>query len=205
MRSKAWEGVECVIECCVTETYCLNMCRSHYNRYYAYGDPNVKLKHIRIDDGALARYNAKTERVEECLIWRGGGGGRHGYGTIRDDLGNDVLAHRWTYDYFVAPLTQGLFIDHICGNRRCVEPKHLREATPKQNAENITVLSTTNSSGHRGVSWNKRTKLWATYIGHNGSRLSFGYYPEYELHVAAFKVKEQRNKLYTHNELDRRV
>lgn len=202
MKRKAWEGVECLIECCTANAYSLNLCRSHYNRYYAYGDPSVPLSFERIATGAVDRYNAKTVRESGCLVWQGAVGS-HGYGMMQDDSGTSVLVHRWAYEHFVANTQSGMFIDHICGVRKCVDPEHLREVTPKQNAENITVMRKANTSGHVGVSWNPRCNLWAAYVGHNGRRYSVGYYPKFELHVAAYKIKTKRNELFTHNTFER--
>lgn len=204
MTIKAWEGVECLIECCVVPAYCVNLCRSHYNRYYSYGDPNVPLKFIPILSGARDKYDAKTSREQGCLTWKGAVGS-HGYGMMQDDEGQTVLVHRWAYENFVSKIRKGMFIDHICGNRKCVDPAHLREVTPKQNAENITVARQNNSSGHVGVSWNIVCRLWAAYVGHNGHRYSVGYYPKYELHVAAYKVRIRRNELFTHNTFERNL
>lgn len=47
--------------------------------------------------------------------------------------GRMTRAHRWAYEHFVGPIPSGKQIDHICGVTRCVNPDHLRIATPSEN------------------------------------------------------------------------
>lgn len=67
----------------------------------------------------------------------------------------------------------GLEVDHINGegldNRRC----NLRAATRAQNARNSHV-SNANTSGYKGVSWDKRDRKWQAFIAVNGLRHFLG-------------------------------
>lgn len=51
-----------------------------------------------------------------------------GYGRLTLDRKN-WKAHRASYEAFVGPIPEGLTIDHLCRNRKCVKPEHL-EAVP---------------------------------------------------------------------------
>jgi hypothetical protein len=83
-----------------------------------------------------ARFDAATERQGDCLIWKGQDNGL-GYGQIRVN-NRKVTVHRFSYERFVGPIPDGMYLDHICHNKRCVEPSHLRPVTNKQNLENLT-------------------------------------------------------------------
>lgn len=66
-----------------------------------------------------------------CWVWLKT---RHGdgYGALYD--GNrQHRAHRWYYEKYVGSIPRGLTIDHLCGNRLCVNPEHLEAVTRSLN------------------------------------------------------------------------
>lgn len=44
-----------------------------------------------------------------------------------------VLVHRFAYEQVKGPIPEGLFIDHLCRNRGCVNPNHLEPVTNREN------------------------------------------------------------------------
>lgn len=59
---------------------------------------------------------------------------RNGYGQFGVRAGHVVPAHRFAYEHLVGPIPDGMVIDHLCRNTRCVNPAHLEPVT---NVENV--------------------------------------------------------------------
>lgn len=60
-----------------------------------------------------------------------------GYGTIGHTIETgrtvSMYAHRLSYEMHIGPIPVGLVIDHLCSNRRCVNPEHLQAVTHRVN------------------------------------------------------------------------
>lgn len=68
----------------------------------------------------------------ECWRWTGSTVER-GYGRYTKDK-ITVRAHRMSYLVHKGPLKPGLVIDHVCRNKPCINPAHLRQVTARQNS-----------------------------------------------------------------------
>lgn len=55
-----------------------------------------------------------------------------GYGQFWDGS-RLIQAHRWSYEFFIGPILDGLQLDHLCRVRNCVNPSHLEPVTQKEN------------------------------------------------------------------------
>lgn len=106
----------------------------------------------------------------------------HGYVVVCVDY-QRCLAHRliWLMVHGRWPERQ---IDHINGNRSDNRIANLREATALQNLRN-SAKRKNNTSGYKGVSFEKRTKKWIARIKLDAKRLHIGSFdtPE-EAHLA---------------------
>ncbi len=85
------------------------------------------------------RYANNRERIERnvvhtargCWEWARSRSDR-GYGLL-GVAGRSIRAHRLSYETYVSPIPDGLEIDHLCGNRPCVNPAHLQPVTHRTN------------------------------------------------------------------------
>lgn len=79
-----------------------------------------------------------------CITWKGSLN-LYGYGQVAIDEKN-WKAHRFSYELFKGKIKEGLMLDHICRNRTCVNPEHLRQVTNKQNVlENSEAVTAKNA------------------------------------------------------------
>lgn len=64
-----------------------------------------------------------------------------GYGRVREPLTRRrIAAHRWVWEQKHGPVPEGLELDHLCRNRRCVNPDHLEPVTRVENARRRDVF-----------------------------------------------------------------
>ena len=116
-----------------------------------------------------------------------------GYKQIMVD-GVMYRAHRLAWFYVHGYFPSGM-LDHI--NRDPADNKiaNLREATCKENRENISVAKN-NTSGVPGVFWVKSMSKWNAKIGHNRKQIHLGYFERKS--DAVSRVLDARKNLYTH-------
>ena len=70
---------------------------------------------------------------DNCWAWKGYVD-KDGYGRISANTGTgNMLAHRFSYYLHNNSLPITLDIHHICNNRLCVNPKHLKACSHKEN------------------------------------------------------------------------
>ncbi len=66
-----------------------------------------------------------------CHLWTGGVN-QDGYGLVKRGK-HTMMAHRWYWIQYNGPIPDGLQLDHLCRNPRCVNPDHLEPVTNREN------------------------------------------------------------------------
>ena len=104
------------------------MCNMHYKRWRKWGDPSV----IHTNKSALDRFWPKVQKTDSCWIWTKALNDA-GYGLFGSPAGYSRLAHRFAYQVLIGQVPKGLVLDHLCRDRRCVNPEHLEPVTLTEN------------------------------------------------------------------------
>lgn len=119
-------------------------CDTHYEALRRTGQIEVREK------DPVKRFWSRV-RKGDCWEWTGAL--NHGYGYVQFD-GRPQNAHRVAYRLLVGPIPEDLHIDHLCRNRRCVNPAHLEPVTLHANllrgqgASGINARKTHCVNGH---------------------------------------------------------
>lgn len=101
-------------------------------------------------------------------------------------LGHLFKAHRviWAMQYGRWPISE---IDHINGDCGDNHLENLREANRSEQMRN-TKRPSHNTSGFKGVSWEKRRRKWRAYIKTNGKVIHLGLFEDPEKAHAVYKI-----------------
>lgn len=135
----------CAIEGCAQPALKRGWCSRHYQRWYNHGDP-LGGRATPIPDevqGAYLQSIIDAPWPDDCVVWPFSRTER-GYGVATID-GVRIAAHRASCKLAHGePPTPEHQAAHSCGkgDDGCVNPKHLRWATPMENAADMKVHGT---------------------------------------------------------------
>lgn len=101
------------------------------------------------------------------------------------------LLHRVIYYMATGDNPDGMYIDHINGNRGDNRPENLRKVTIVQNLQHRSKAPSSNKSGHRNVSWNSYWRRWQVSVTVDGKRIQRSFH---DLEQAAACAAELRQK-----------
>lgn len=180
---------------CDREVKSLSLCATHYHQKWR-GVPLTPTKDKRTIGWRLDSYTDKNG-PGGCWLWTAPIA-NVGYAQLTVN-GRKVGAHRLSYIRHKGEIPKGMFIDHECHVRHCINPDHLRLATNSENMQNLSGTQANNTSGYTGVFYYKNRNFYGAYITHRGKRHYIGYFPTAEAAWEARKSKEL--ELFTHSPL----
>lgn len=134
--------------------------------------------HYDPETGVFRRLKGREQDLKRANV---GSINRYGYRLIK--LNGETFSASWLAWFFVTGDWPKQQIDHINGDRADDRFKNLREATLQENLRNRGSHKR-NTSGFKGVCWNKQARKWQASIGVNGRLKHLG------LHDSAEKAHE---------------
>lgn len=136
----------------------------------------------------LWKYVAQTEDPNDCWEWTGCksfGYGRVNLGRVKGASPIVRPSHRVLWELIHGPIAPKMEIDHRCHNRGCNNPGHLRVATHHEN-NRYQHRRKNNTSGMKGVCWDKSRNKWLVKIRLNYKQIGLGRFDTIEEAYAAW-------------------
>lgn len=121
----------CSVDECERAHAAKGLCLPHYKRWRRWGDPRG---HRPVTTDA-ERFWPKVDTSGDCWTWRAGVFKSTGYGAFHFSGRGLITAHRAAWLLAHGDVQEGLVIDHLCRNRICVRPDHLKAVTNTENLE----------------------------------------------------------------------
>lgn len=133
---------KCSVDGCDRKHTARGLCARHYQRLRVYGSTELS----RAENGAPEKFlrDLKGHNGAECVLWPFSLD-KNGYGRIgcKQSGFPTKTAHRliciWEHGW---PPFEGAEAAHSCGNQRCVNPRHLRWKSTRENNRERLVHGT---------------------------------------------------------------
>lgn len=136
--------------------------------------------------GGYTIVDAEDEELVRSYLWRVNNNGYAMRTVCLGDRNTSELLHR-----VINKTPVDMDTDHINGNRLDNRKSNLRTSSRKDNTKNRR-LNANNSSGYRGVYWNKNSRKWLVYITIDGVKTYLGGFHDKEDAARAFGLAAER-------------
>lgn len=124
----------CSIPACHNPYRAKGFCSPHYDRWRYHGDPLAGGLPVTATTEERFWHKVDVRGPEECWEWKASLD-TDGYGMFRHRKPFDRMygAHRYAYENLIGPIPDGLQLDHLYRNHKCVNPRHLEPVTLLEN------------------------------------------------------------------------
>lgn len=113
---------ECSVAGCAGSQRTRGLCGMHYSRWLTYGETGGAERRGLAGVPVKERFDMKWERNNDSGCWEWTAGlSDNGYADF-SDFGYGHIA---AYNIYIGPVPEKLVLDHLCENKRCVNPWHL--------------------------------------------------------------------------------
>lgn len=157
----------CTVEGCDHPSKARGYCGSHYQEWRRHGNISAarKRRYVGPDLRRVITERCTPSDNTGCWNWDASKNSE-GYGTIWID-GHTRPAHRVAYEAFRGPVPDSLVLDHICHNKGCVNPDHLRAVTQQVNMRNRSSVNKNSRTGVLNVFWDSGRNAYGVqfYLG----------------------------------------
>lgn len=129
----------CSVDGCDNPARPIGMCQKHYHRMWRNGTLEIKRAAKGDAEKFIEQLVADRDDGQDCIQWPFCDKG-NGYGVLTYKGQDDTYAHRAVCEEINGPPpSPGHYAAHSCGNGHdgCVQPNHLRWATPKENGKDM--------------------------------------------------------------------
>lgn len=139
----------CSVDGCASRAVSRGWCSKHYSRWLKYGAINAK-KTAGTGEPLAFLKSAAAMQADDCIAWPFAMSPKSGYGVFQIG-GSTTPAHRMQCTLvYGQPPTSEHQAAHLCGNRICVNPRHIRWSTRLENAADQIIHGTRNRGERQG-------------------------------------------------------